>query len=196
MAAKSQYPMASKASARKLTYDDFVNFPDDGLRHELIDGEHYVTPSPATKHQRVSGRLFVALFNYFEASPIGEVFHAPFDVVLSHFDVVEPDLLIVLAGQSEIVTDKHVRGAPAIVVEILSPGTRRVDQRIKRDLYERVGVREYWLVDPERDAVVIHRRSAEGTLGGEAELLASSGDELRSSLLPDWSIELRALFKQ
>ena len=71
----------------KLTYDDFVNFPDDGQRHELIDGEHYVTPSPATVHQRLVGRLYLALGNWLQRRPIGEVFLAPFDVVLSQHDV-------------------------------------------------------------------------------------------------------------
>jgi Uma2 family endonuclease len=187
--------MASEASARKLTYDDFVNFPDDGLRHELIDGEHYVTPSPATKHQRVLGRLHGSLFPYFKAHPIGEVFLAPFDVVLSRFDVVEPDLLVVLANQSDIVTDKHVRGTPAIVVEILSPGTRRVDEGTKRELYERVGVREYWLVDPEHDAVAVYGRSSSGTLVSGPEL-RKADDVLTSSLLPGWSLDIKTLFQR
>jgi Uma2 family endonuclease len=77
----------------KLTYDDFVQFPDDGLRHELIDGEHYVTPSPNTKHQRVSINLTVLIGSWLERHPIGQLFHAPFDVVFSHYDVVELDLL-------------------------------------------------------------------------------------------------------
>ena len=77
----------------KLTYDDFLLFPDDGKRHELIDGEHYVTPSPNTKHQRVSGNLHWLIRIYLEAHQIGRIFYAPFDVVFSHFDVVEPDLL-------------------------------------------------------------------------------------------------------
>lgn len=187
--------MAPQTPARKLTYDDFVNFPDDGQRHELIDGEHYVTPSPATKHQRVSGRLFVELFRYLQANPIGEVFHAPFDVVMSHFDVVEPDLLVVLNDQAHIVTEKHVRGTPAIVVEILSPGTRRVDERIKRDVYERAGVREYWMLDPDRDVVTIHRRSSDGTFGQDDTLTRSVGERLTSELLPNWSVPLSTLFE-
>ena len=187
--------MASEASARKLTYDDFVNFPDDGLRHELIDGEHYVTPAPAIKHQRVSGRLFGELYGYLKEHPVGEVFHAPSDVVISPIDVVERDLLIVLADQSNIVTDKHVRGTPAIVVEILSPGTRRVDESIKRDLYDRGGVREYWVVDPVRDAVTIHRRSGGGSLTPEPALTADGGDRLTSPLLPGWSADLVTLFR-
>ena len=188
------HDMASEAFARKLTYDDFVNFPDDGQRHELIDGEHHVTPSPATKHQRISGRLFVELFQYLKVNSSGEVFAAPFDVVISHFDVVEPDLLVVLSDQSSIVTDKHVRGVPAIVVEILSPGTRRVDKTVKHRLYEHSGVREYWVIDPERDAVTVHRLSASGAFSAAPELTRTASDALTSPLLPGWSVELQALF--
>src|SRR5436190_22614781 len=77
----------------KLTYDDFVHFPDDGLRHELIDGEHYVTPAPNMRHQAILGQLHLLIGNWLEAHPIGRVFFAPFDVVASNFDIVEPDLL-------------------------------------------------------------------------------------------------------
>src|SRR5512147_179146 len=79
----------------KLTYDDFLLFPDDGKRHELIDGEHYVTPSPNLRHQRISGNLYFLIRAYLEAHPIGDVFYAPLDVVFSDYDVVEPDLLYV-----------------------------------------------------------------------------------------------------
>jgi hypothetical protein len=79
----------------KFTYEDFLNFPDDGKRHEIIDGEHYVTPSPNTKHQRVAMRLSLVLAGCLNAHPLGEVFAAPFDVVFSDLDVVEPDLLYV-----------------------------------------------------------------------------------------------------
>src|SRR6478736_8945440 len=112
----------------KLTYDDFVLFPDDGQRHELIDGEHYVTPSPATKHQRVLGYLHLLIGNYLEVHPIVQVFLAPFDIVLSRFDVVEADLPYMSSARAqEILTDQHVRGTPEFVVEIASPGTRRRD---------------------------------------------------------------------
>ncbi len=123
----------------KLTYSDFVR-PRDGLRHELIDGVHYVTPSPAVVHQRLVGRLHGALFKYFEARQFGEVFVAPLDIVLSPHDVVEPDLLVVLADQSDILTPLNIRGAPAIVIEVLSPGTGARDHGIKRNLYSQAGV--------------------------------------------------------
>ena len=97
----------------KLTYDDFLLFPDDGKRHELIDGEHYVTPSPNTRHQRISGRFYFRIGNWLEGHPIGQLFYAPFDVVFSNFDVVEPDLLYMSnARAAKILTAKHVAGVP------------------------------------------------------------------------------------
>ena len=138
----------------KLTYDDFVLFPDDGKRHELIDGEHYVTPSPNTKHQKVSGNLFLLIGTWLEEHPIGQVFFAPFDVVFSQFDVVEPDLLYMSNGRAtEVLTQANVQGTPELVIEIGSPGTRKRDETIKRRLYERAGVSEYWVVDPDLDVV-------------------------------------------
>lgn len=188
---------ASEMSMRKvrLTYDDFVQFPDDGQRHELIDGEHYVTPSPNLRHQQLSVRLTTELANYLRAHPRGEVFHAPFDCVISHFDIVEPDLLVVLSDQQEILTPLHVRGVPALVVEILSPGTRRIDQRIKRGLYDRAGVREYWMVDPLADEIAVHRRDSRGKLGAVGTLSALSHDVLRSPLLPGFQLPLAQLFR-
>ena len=121
------------ATGMKLTYDDFLLFPDDGKRHELIDGEHYVTPSPNTKHQRVSGNLHFFIRSWLEDHPLGQVFYAPFDVVFSRFDVVEPDLLYLSNERvAEVVTAQHVTGAPDIIIEIGSPGTRRRDETIKR----------------------------------------------------------------
>ena len=81
------------APSVKFTYEDFLNFPHDGKRHEIIDGDHYVTPSPNTKHQTVCLNLTVLLATYLKHHPIGAVFAAPFDVVFSDLDVVEPDLL-------------------------------------------------------------------------------------------------------
>jgi len=182
-------------SHTRLTYKDFLKFPDDGQRHELIDGEHYVTPSPNIPHQRLVVRLTVALANYFDRNRIGQVFCAPLDCVFSNFDVVEPDVLVVLDDQDQILTEKHVRGAPAIVIEILSPGTSRRDLGIKRDLYERGGVREYWIVDPVHDSLRVLSRSHAGKLTGDAELSAKRGSTLTTPLVPGFGLQLADLFK-
>jgi Uma2 family endonuclease len=177
----------------KLTYEDFLNFPDDGRRHEIIDGEHYVTPSPVTKHQAVALNLTMALGSYLRQRPIGVVFFAPLDVVFSDFDVVEPDLLYISRARVGVLTDRHVRGAPDLVVEILSPGTRKTDETTKRRLYERFDVNEYWVVDPELDAIKIYRR-VEGAFARVAELRTETGDTLTTPLLPDFSASLADLF--
>ncbi len=185
--------MLAAAVPPRLTYQDFLRFPDDGRRHELIDGAHCVAPSPATKHQRVSWRLSQALGRYLDEHPIGEAFHAPYDVVLSLFDVVEPDLLLILDQQSDIVTDLHVRGAPALVVEILSSDSRRQDEVAKLRLYERYGVSEYWLVGPEGGRVSIYRRDAGGSFARPQ--VVARGDAIASLLLPGFSLAVDALFR-
>ena len=183
------------ASRAKLTYDDLLLWPEDGRRHELIDGEHYVTPSPDTRHQRLSRRLLAAIERFLEGHPAGEVFDAPYNVVFSDVDVVEPDLVLVAADQAAIITERHVRGAPALAVEILSPGTRKTDEQAKRRLYDRAGVREYWVVDPERDVLKIFRRADDGSFPRVVELTREVGDALTTPLLPGFSLALAELFK-
>lgn len=179
----------------RLTYDDFVQFPDDGKRHELIDGEHYVTPSPNTRHQAVLWNLVAVLAPYLEAHPIGRAFTAPFDVVFSDFDVVEPDLLYMsVARAAEVLTEKHVRGTPELVVEIGSPGTRKRDETIKRRLYERAGVSEYWFVDPDVDRVRVYRREGD-RFGTVVEFARDGNDVLTTALLPGFAMPLTRIFR-
>ena len=179
----------------KLTYDDFVQFPDDGQRHELIDGEHYVTPSPNRKHQRVSGNIHLLIGAWLEERPIGQLFYAPFDVVFSRFDVVEPDLLYISNERAAtVLTAANVQGTPELVIEISSPGTRKRDETIKRRLYERAGVSEYWVVDPELDVVRVYQREGE-TFARPVELSAEAGDVLTTTLLSGLELPLARVFR-
>ncbi len=194
MDGKDGMPTAARRETR-FTYDDFLLFPDDGRRHEIIDGEHYVTPSPNTRHQDLVGRLHLALGNFLRANPsLGRVFLAPFDVIFTFHDIVEPDLLVIAGDQLEILTDRNVQGAPALVIEVLSPGTRKRDEQIKRRLFERGGVREYWLVDPEPALIKVYRRNAEGGFERMAELTAEGEADLESPLLPGFRLSLAELF--
>jgi Uma2 family endonuclease len=120
---------------------------------------------------------------------VSRVFAAPFDVVLSDHDVVEPDLLVLLSDQSGILTDTRVRGAPALVAEILSPGTRRTDEGATGRLYDRARVREYWPVDPDGQVITVRRRSSEGLVTA-VEFSTADGDALTSPLLPGFSLPL------
>ena len=185
---------SSPARDTRLTVDDFMHFPDDGKRHEIIDGVHYVTPSPVMRHQAILGRLYLSLGNFLAEQPqLGRAFFAPFDVIFTRWDVVEPDLLVIAGDQLDILMTKNVQGAPAIVVEILSPGTRKVDESIKRRLFDRGGVREYWLIDPELDIVKVYRRAADETFPRVAELSREADDTLTSDVLPGWSVPLTRL---
>jgi Uma2 family endonuclease len=123
------------------------------------------------------------------------VFLSPLDVVLSYYDIVEPDLLFIAGDQAGIMTEKNIQGAPALVVEVLSKSTRKRDAQIKRRLFEQVGVREYWLVDPELDTVQIFRPSADKRLSRVEELSAEDGGTLTTPLLPGCAIDIRELFR-
>ena len=177
----------------KFTYEDYLLFPDNGKRHEIIDGDHYVTPSPSTRHQRISRKLLVAFAKFLELHKIGEVFDAPCDVVLSDLDVVEPDLLFVSSARASIITEKNIQGAPDLVVEILSDGTRKTDEIIKRKLYERHGIPEYWIVDPELETVKVYRLTGQGYTR-VAELSREANDTLATPLLPGFQLNLSEVF--
>lgn len=185
-------PTSARPDSR-LTYDDFLLFPDDGQRHELIGGEHYVTPSPNRRHQQLLGRLYLAVANHLPAHPaLGEVYFAPFDVVFSRWDVVEPDLIFVAGDQLAILTEKNIVGAPALVVEIASPSTRRRDKELKRRLFEAQGVREYWMVDPDHGTVTVDRLDETGTFTTTGVLGVEA--VLSTPLIPGWSLPLNQLF--
>lgn len=177
----------------KLTIEDFEAFPDDGLRHEIIDGEHFVTPSPITRHQAISRNLTVLIGSFLRDHPLGRLFHAPFDVYLSRFDVVEPDLIFVSTASKAVVTEKNVQGPPDLLVEILSPGTRKRDERTKRDRYAHFGVREYWIVDPELETVKIMELGASG-FEPPREVALERADRLSSRILPGLDLPLDQIF--
>jgi Uma2 family endonuclease len=190
-----QHTDDARESTRKLTYADYVRFPSDGRRHELIDGVHVVSPTPILWHQTIVQRLSQDLGNYLDAHPLGWVWTAPVACVFSFFDAVEPDLLVVLKEQRGIVTRRSVRGAPAIVVEILSPSTEERDFGIKLALYEQNGVREYWIVDQEAQSVMVHT-GAQRRFTKRVTYRSEGGDVLTTPLLPGFSEPLRHLFRE
>jgi Uma2 family endonuclease len=137
-----------EAVKRRVSFAELQRMPDDGNRYELYDGELRVVPSPMPRHQIVSMRLTEGLIDYPRRHG-GLVFTAPFDIVLSEYNVVEPDLLYFgpLAA-ARVKLDEHVRFVPDLAIEILSPSTASIDRGRKRDLLARYGLPEYWIVDP------------------------------------------------
>jgi Uma2 family endonuclease len=185
--------MPSHLSTPKLTYQDLLRLPEDLFRHELIEGEHYLSPAPAPKHQRVVVHLARILSSFVLAEGLGEILVAPVDVVFSEFDVVEPDLLFISAERASRVQERYIAGAPDLVVEVLSPSTRGLDRLKKRRLYEENGVREYWIFDPAQEAAEVYR--IDGRRFSRALPLSSAaGDLLASPLLPGLYISLEEVF--
>ena len=175
----------------KFTYVDYLNAPED-KRYELLDGDLVMTPAPAGIHQRASILLGWRLVQFVTENGVGRVYQAPFDVVLSDYDVVQPDLLFVSNGRAHIVTADNVRGAPDVVVEILSPSTAERDRTFKRSLYARHGVSEYWIVDTaaRNVSVLLLREGGFGVAGMYGE-----GETLTSPTLPGFALNVDEMFR-
>ena len=137
------------------TWDDYVKFPDDGQRYEIIDGELFVTAAPVFGHQFTSGELHLLLRNWSDQHGKGIVAYAPVDVVLAPDTIVQPDLLWISDERIQEILGDRVDGIPDLVVEILSPSTARRDRTKKSEVYARFGGREYWIVDPKDRSVEI-----------------------------------------
>lgn len=140
----------------KFTYQDYKNLPEsETKRYELLEGELVMVPSPTTYHQRISANIVYLLQDFVRKHDLGFVYDAPCDVVLSPEDVVQPDIFFITKERSGIIAEGNIRGAPDLIIEILSPATAERDRTYKRTLYARHGVREYWLVDPDKRAIEV-----------------------------------------
>lgn len=178
----------------KFTYDDYRSLPEsETKRYELLEGELVMVPSPTTYHQLILHRLQLALGNFVYRNRLGEVLGPPCDVVLSEGTVLQPDLLFVSNDRASIITTQNIRGAPDLVVEVLSPSTAERDRIYKRSLYARYGVRECWIVSPEEKTIEVMELSREGPSRFEIyrELEKQS---LQSLVLPGLSIPLADIF--
>jgi len=178
-----------------MTYEDYVKLPDDGKHYEIIDGELYVNPSPVTRHQRIVRVILVRIDRYFEQHRSGEVFDSPFDVVLAQDVIVEPDVIVVKNDRASIIGEKNIQGAPNLIIEVVADNTRRLDEIEKRKLYERYGVEEYWIVDPELELVKIYRRE-NNAFSRVAEITTETGGTITSPLLPGFTLDVNDVFAQ
>ncbi len=177
--------MAAETSI-KLTYEDYLAIPDDGRRHEIIDGEYFVSPSPNFKHQNAVAELLTQMRVHANAHALGWVVGSPCDVLSEH-TVLQPDVLFVSKGRASIISG-IIKGAPDLVVEVLSSSNRDYDERVKYQQYEMSGVLEYWIVDPEAESVKVFRRT-----GNKFSPVAVS-DILTTPLLPGFQLRIADLF--
>lgn len=176
------------------TYRDYLRLPVDGQRYEILRGVLYVTPSPIFDHQFSVGRLHYYLEGLALEDDLGIFLLAPFDIRLPRrlADPVEPDIVFFRKGSEPQAGDKYFKGVPDLVIEVLSPGTRKVDQQVKFEVYQEAGVPEYWLVDPKARTVLVY------CLGDEGKYVELSrggdGEEVTSAVLPGLRLEVSKIF--
>jgi Uma2 family endonuclease len=181
--------MAPATTTTRLTYEDLLALPADGNRYEIIDGELYVNPAPVPFHQRIVLNLAVALELWARGDRTAHVYVSPVDVVFTNDSVVEPDIIVIKTDRASIIGDKNVQGAPNLCIEVLSPSTRRVDEIDKRKLYDRGGVDEYWIADPEGEQVEIYRRSR-SAFELVARISKEAGGTITTPLLPEFALDV------
>jgi Uma2 family endonuclease len=185
-----EYNSGMATAATRLTYDDLRQIPPDRNRYELIEGELFVSAAPNTEHQRKTGRLYRRLADDVEQHDLGEVFIAPYDVVLDASTVLEPDILFVSKARQSIIKPGCIEGAPDLVVEVISDSSRLMDRFVKRDRYAQFGVPEYWLLDPFEPRIEVLRLEA-----GKYRVVGSfgPGDTLESPTFSGLRIPVSSL---
>ncbi|HEX7185684.1 MAG TPA: Uma2 family endonuclease [Thermoanaerobaculia bacterium] len=177
------------------TYEDYRHLPDDGRRYEVIRGFLYVSPAPSVVHQLTVSELFWQLSRFVRRRKLGMVLTAPLDVLLPGGIAapVQPDLMFFRKGNEPRAGAPNFQGVPDLVVEVLSPGTRQVDTRIKLAAYRDAGVPEVWFADPRTKTLLAHGLSEDGksyvelSRGGE-------GESVGSRALPGLRIKVSEIF--
>lgn len=180
-----RYTLSMNTSVR-FSYEDLLQLPDDGKRHEIIGGELYTMPSPSPEHQRKVGYVFNRIYTFLEEHPLGEVFVAPIDVIFHIDDVVIPDVVFVSKKRQDVISKRGVEGAPDLVVEVISPSSVKRDLEVKRKLCQREGVIVYIAIDPEDKRVHVWDVDKSFVLG--------LGETLTASVLPGFELAVDKLF--
>ena len=174
---------------QRKTVADYMRLPE-GTPIQLINGEFVMSPSPIRAHQRISMQLSAQLYDFVKDNKLGEVYSAPFDVHLSAFDAFQPDILFVARERLDIIHDDGVHGAPDLVVEVLSPSTAGYDLLLKKDAYERYGVKEYWIIDPKDRTLEVFEHT-----GSEFNnIFSGNSGSVCSKLLPKFCVDISLLF--
>jgi len=174
----------SRYRGLRMTADEYLSLPDDGCRYEFVDGLVCVSPSPTPRHQQVSLEVCGQILDYLKQHPIGEVIFS-IDVRLAEDLVYRPDVVFVSAEKAAH-CGARITVVPDLVVEVISPDSRRYDHETKKGDYERCGIREYWLVDPEKREFVFYRLEDGGYVR-----VSPSGDTFASQIIPGFELDLR-----
>lgn len=184
-------PHSAAKSNVKFNYSDYLLLPED-KRYELIEGDLYMTPATLTIHQIISVNLCCLLKDHVQKNQLGLILTAPTDVVLSDEDVVQPDILFISNERKGILKRENVRGAPDLVVEILSPSTAERDLHTKKKLYSRHAVLEYWIVNPEEKTIEIMEWTEQGF---KILQVYPAQSTLSSKIFPGFRLNVSDIFK-
>ena len=172
-----------------MTVEDYLSLSED-LRAELFGGELFISPAPTYRHQRIIANLMVIFVPFVKRHDLGTVVSSPFDCILSEDDVVQPDVVFVSTDHLDRINDR-LYGPPDLAIEVLSPSNAERDRIVKRDLYFKYDVPEYWIVNPETSTIEIYRR------GNEAWNLVAGGgvgDTVETPMLPGLKVEVTEVF--
>lgn len=162
--------------AIRFTYQDYLYMPGE-KRYEIIEGERHMVPSPNRRHQEIIRELGYILYRFVKEHDLGKVYLAPFDVLLSDEDIVQPDIIFISKGREGIITERNIEGPPDLVIEIISESSKEIDRTIKRKLYARYGISVYWIVDPETRSIEVLSLGKDGY----ETLMSLEGDALLTS---------------
>lgn len=189
---------ARQPAPQRMTFEEYLRLPEEKGRCEFVAGWVLREPSPGSGHQAVVMNLAVLLWGYCRRTRKGVAFVAPFDVVLSRDLVVQPDLLYVAAERTAIITERNVQGPPDLVVEVVSPFSRRKDRLLRLEQYVRHGVREVWLADPARRTLEVFAPAERAAVEGEPHYMVAgtfaAGERIRSRVLPDLACDAAEIF--
>ena len=176
----------------KLTYEDYLELPDD-KRYEIIDGELYAMTAPTIRHQDILLNLGIIFKPHVRGNRLGKVYVAPIDVIFAENDIVQPDLVFVAESRRHIIQDHAIVGAPDLVIEILSPSTATHDRNRKADLYACCGIAEYWMVDTETETIEIRKL---GDAGYHGPIEIHDSGVISTTLIPGLEVRLDDVFAQ
>jgi len=181
---------ALEKTKKQYTYEDYEKLPE-GAPYQLIGGELIMTPSPVPYHQIVSRRIEFELLKFVEDRKLGEVIDAPMDVYLSETETYQPDIIFISNERMNIIGEKKIESAPDLVIEILSESTAYYDLRHKKRVYEKSGVKEYWIADPMEKSIEVYEN-----VNGEFKIYSQAMEKGRvnSKLLEGFGVELEKIF--
>ena len=188
--------METLTNTEKISVDDFKKMyfieTDDAPHLELMEGQIVQKSSPSPFHQRISRKILKLIDNYVVSNDLGEVFYSPIDVILDSYNLLQPDLLFISNEQKNIVSKDGIIGSPALVIEIISPSSVMRDRVHKKKIYERNGVKKYWLVYPEYEEIEIFELK-----DGKYDLYSTATKtegELQSSFFKNIKLDLKEIF--